>query len=160
MAALPYGAWSGLAIATFLISGFKRSFNSLTSIPEDLFTARTTTPSAYRSTEDEMIWPLPLKSFRYFMSAAKKISKGAPPEICFASMPVEPNDNMTLIPVSFSNTAAMSLNAKLRPDAAAAVILLSPAEAAFPGDKRYSRAATVNEKRIKTMIVKQILFLY
>src|SRR3972149_3441855 len=107
-----------------------------------------------------MIRPLPLKSSRYFRSAAKKRSKGAPPEICFASMPVEPIDNMTLIPVSFSNTADISLNAKLRSEAAATVMLLSPADVAFTGDKRYGRAAKAREKRIGTIIGKLILFLY
>src|SRR3990172_2912197 len=107
-----------------------------------------------------MTWPLTLKSSRYFRAAAKKRSKAAPAEICFASMPVEPNDNMTLIPVSFSNTADISLNAKLRSEAAATVMLLSPAAAAFAGDKRYGRTAKARDKRIGTIIGKLILFLY
>lgn len=53
------------------------------------------------------------------MLAAAKTSNGAPSAICRASRPVEPNENVTGVPVACSKAAPTSLKANVRSEAAA-----------------------------------------
>src|SRR3989304_3659039 len=122
-------------MAILLIEGLAISSSLLIPPPNFLFIARTILPWAYTRLVSGTISPFCFRASIYFKLAAKKISNGAPFSIWWESMPVEPKDKITFMPVSFSNLPAISFNAKERSEAAATVREFCWAKATGARDK-------------------------
>src|SRR5262249_37415396 len=144
--ALPYGACSGLAIATFTKRASFRSASVEGGATGDfLLVHKTMRPRAYIAFVAPSQAPACTTSSTNETFAAAKTSKGPPSWICFARRPVDPNDDLTSVPVMVRNASPISPNAPLR-SAAAATRSGFDGGAAFEHPPRTTRAAMAKKR--------------